>query len=913
MSFKSSVTVSATPIFFGEVSENSSAFRALFKTLTAVLIIAFGAWAEDNVPYIDTDGTTKYANGVTVIDADNIATIGNLDGWYLVRGTITRNSTLTVSDEAYRGGEANIILEDGSDLTVTGSLNDAGINDSTGHSLTIYAQSIGSDMGKLTATGGRGNYGGAGIGGGIGGSGSGTITINGGMVTATGGNGAGIGGGYRGYDGASTITINGGIVTATSGSSGAGIGGGYGSNGGKIIISGGTVTATSDSIGAGIGGGGYGGNGGKITISGGIVTATGIGDLWGESGAGIGGGSGGSGGEITISGGTVTATGGESGAGIGGGQRGNGGEITISGGKVTATGGYNGAGIGGGYKGDGGEITISGGMVTAIGGGTVNTFSMASIGSGYFGSTITKNSGVVAMLGNGGGEGIGGGSDASSNGTFTLDGNAVVFASSVGATNESLALANGILFIDDIGISYGSVTISEDLTIPTTYTLTIPENSELIIASGITLTNNGELTNNGTVTLADGSIITINGTASGSKIIGASISPTSVSSKTLTSITLGGVADLLAATGQEIEYAISTTDAEPASGWQTGLVFSGLTPNTTYYIFARSKENEHFNAGTASKISAEIACCTEADLNFAIPTDHIYNGEARGIGNATTKTAGFGQVTILYNESTTLPTNAGTYPITAKITEEATEVTIPLGSYVITKKSVTITADAKTKVYGSPDPELTYSAEPELVSGDNFSGSLSRETGDNVGNYAITQGILTAGDNYELTFVDANFAITPSPCEEGYERNESGECVLVETQSSSSTVTQSSSSEEGTLSSSSEEGTPSSSSEQGALSSSSADTPSSSSSEGTPIRLPQIATVNQATQIYNGVNLQATNGAVVEIYSLKGDLINKQKFGSGVYNVSLRHLPKGMYIVKATFGSEKQILRVPVR
>ncbi|MDR3002284.1 MAG: T9SS type A sorting domain-containing protein, partial [Fibromonadaceae bacterium] len=81
----------------------------------------------------------------------------------------------------------------------------------------------------------------------------------------------------------------------------------------------------------------------------------------------------------------------------------------------------------------------------------------------------------------------------------------------------------------------------------------------------------------------------------------------------------------------------------------------------------------------------------------------------------------------------------------------------------------------------------------------------------------------------------------------------------------------------------------------------------------TPIRLPQIATFNQATQIYNGISLQSTSNAMVEIYGLKGNLINRQNFGNGVYTVSFEHLPKGMYIVRVSFGSEKQILRVPVR
>ncbi|MDR2999895.1 MAG: cellulase family glycosylhydrolase [Fibromonadaceae bacterium] len=127
--------------------------------------------------------------------------------------------------------------------------------------------------------------------------------------------------------------------------------------------------------------------------------------------------------------------------------------------------------------------------------------------------------------------------------------------------------------------------------------------------------------------------------------------------------------------------------------------------------------------------------------------------------------------------------------------------------------------------------------------------------------------------------------------------------------SSSSTVDPSSSS--GGDSSSSGVVDPSSSSTVDPSSSSTVDP--SSSSGSTPILLSKIATANQASQIYNGINLQATNNAVVEIYNLKGNLVNRQNFGGGVYTVSLGNLPNGMYLVKVSFGSEKRILRVPVR
>ena len=316
-----------------------------------------GFWAPDidaeivnNIPYIDENGVAQTADNVTIIDNSNAAQYG-LRGWYLLRGNWERNTTLTVSGTAY------IILENGCDLTVMGSNNNAGLNVSGDNSLTIYIQSTGDGMGKLTATGSEN---GAGIGGGNNGTG-GTITINGGTIIATSGlSGAGIGGGHRGASG--TITINGGTLTATSSRSSAGIGSGRdGTSGGIITINGGTILANGGQYGAGIGGG-AGVAGGIININDGLITANG-----GAGGAGIGGGNNSAGGIITIVGGTITATGGDNSAGIGGSGNGNGGIITISGGTVYATGKNSAAGIGGGRTGADGTLTITGGNVTSNG------------------------------------------------------------------------------------------------------------------------------------------------------------------------------------------------------------------------------------------------------------------------------------------------------------------------------------------------------------------------------------------------------------------------------------------------------------------------------------------------------------------------------------------------------------------
>ena len=72
-----------------------------------------------------------------------------------------------------------------------------------------------------------------------------------------------------------------------------------------------------------------------------------------------------------------------------------------------------------------------------------------------------------------------------------------------------------------------------------------------------------------------------------------------------------------------------------------------------------------------------------------------------------------------------------------------------------------MTADDKTKVYGSADPALTVTVPAgALESGDSLSGELVRAAGKDVGSYAITKGSLTAGGNYDLTVNPGTLTIT---------------------------------------------------------------------------------------------------------------------------------------------------------
>src|SRR5690606_18352734 len=67
--------------------------------------------------------------------------------------------------------------------------------------------------------------------------------------------------------------------------------------------------------------------------------------------------------------------------------------------------------------------------------------------------------------------------------------------------------------------------------------------------------------------------------------------------------------------------------------------------------------------------------------------------------------------------------------------------------------------------FGADDPALTYTFTPELIGDDAFTGGLDREEGEDVGDYAITQGNLSLSDNYEITFEEGTLAITPADYE----------------------------------------------------------------------------------------------------------------------------------------------------
>ena len=226
----------------------------------------------------------------------------------------------------------------------------------------------------------------------------------------------------------------------------------------------------------------------------------------------------------------------------------------------------------------------------------------------------------------------------------------------------------------------------------------------------------------------------------------------------------------------EIEVVAPQTGAAVSYGTKEGEYTLTANPSYTdvgtYKVFYRvTAEGRNEKTGSAD-IVIEKADSTVTTAPAAKTL--TYNGQAQELVTAGTASGGTMKyaVTTANQEpaaeaytfdNTSIPakTAAGTYYVWYRVKGDSNHNDVAAASVTVTinKKLLTITAGAKSKVYGEKDPELTYDS-TGLVEGDNITGSLTRDAGENAGTYAITQGTVTASDNYELSYVPALLTIT---------------------------------------------------------------------------------------------------------------------------------------------------------
>ncbi len=98
---------------------------------------------------------------------------------------------------------------------------------------------------------------------------------------------------------------------------------------------------------------------------------------------------------------------------------------------------------------------------------------------------------------------------------------------------------------------------------------------------------------------------------------------------------------------------------------------------------------------------------------------------------------------------------------------DATNYTLiqPMLSASISPAELVVVANSdQTKIFGTEDPIFTFTSSGFVVGEDEslFTGELTRELGEDVGNYAIELGTLDAGQNYTFDFTSADFEILPA-------------------------------------------------------------------------------------------------------------------------------------------------------
>jgi hypothetical protein len=394
-----------------------------------------------------------------------------------------------------------------------------------------------------------------------------------------------------------------------------------------------------------------------------------------------------------------------------------------------------------------------------------------------------------------------------------------------------------------------------------------------------------------------------------------SVSSPTLASKTHNSITINPVAPPVS--GQEVEYARNTANSVPSSSWQTALSFENLSANTTYYIFARAKQNENYAAG---KASAALSATTNTPPTLTVPFIETFESGANNWvlvnGSQTNKwvigtNVSYSGSRSAYISNSILNTNE--YTITSRsIVHLYRDITFPTStkSFNLTfwlKGMGEETWDYMTVRYSNTSSTPTEGSESgTLLAGYWGNSSWSKKE--------ITLPAATfSGKTMRLIFTwknDDSGGTQPPAAIDDISIYVSGDTPPTPPTGSSSSLASSSSSS--TLSSSSSSSTlgssssnVASSSSSSVLSSSSSSTLGSSSSSGsaTPVLLTRIATANSAIAAKSSIVLQVQSNAHLQIYDLSGKLQKTLNFKSGVYNVPLGYLPKGMYIANVKFGN----------
>ncbi len=388
------------------------------------------------------------------------------------------------------------------------------------------------------------------------------------------------------------------------------------------------------------------------------------------------------------------------------------------------------------FSSSGGAITISANTLTLSGTATLSSAGSLAITPATSGMTI----------------GLAGGS-----GTLALPSG--YFSSNFARGFSDITLGNA---------TAGNVTIGGNITLRDNFSLisggSITVNGALTGgANTITLTAAGDISISGNITNTNTTSSAIRINSTGGNIVISNPAPTITTGE-------GGFATLYTGTVSGSTNLTSLSGLSPGSG---RFRYSSTATSTHYTSSLTAGLNAVYREQPSLEVKAESQTITYGDVTPTF-TPTMVTGYKNGDTFSGTTVTGTATWLINGNTPATLY-SAGSYDVTyssglaSSLGYGFTDNISISKELTVSQRPITITAEPKVKTYGDLDPVLTCTIEPPgsgrgLVSGDLFTGSLSRASGETVqgGPYAINLGTV-GNSNYSINYMASNLTVNARP------------------------------------------------------------------------------------------------------------------------------------------------------
>ena len=326
----------------------------------------------------------------------------------------------------------------------------------------------------------------------------------------------------------------------------------------------------------------------------------------------------------------------------------------------------------------------------------------------------------------------------------------------VGGTYSDLSLTGG-----DKSLA-GAVTVTDSLTADAN-----------IDTAGQDLTLSGDVAGSGTIsTTTDSGTVTYDGAdqnvlagaynnlalANGTKTLNSTASTTVNDTFSASGTTIqSDAADVLAS----LTVKDAGNDSTPSSAI-AGTTFNGIALNNTGsadgYLYVNADTNNADDATTGVYLVGDVFV-TANGIIYGDTLGEVYitvtNGNGDVISEGTADELGW--TWAVGNDAIENATTGTAYEL---ISKEGFKFRFHGDvDVVIGKRAITVKADDLAIDTGD-DPVFTYTYVGELVGADAFTGELASEgDGSQPGDFAITQGTLSLGDNYDLTFIGGTLTV----------------------------------------------------------------------------------------------------------------------------------------------------------